>query len=583
MTTTFPVRPSPEVPRLPDGTRPGRLRRARDAVLTPRTAIVGICAVIVGYLAIVPLYYLLWGTFFDEHGFTLKGFGEAFGRSSLAGPMLVNSIEFALGSAVFALVLGAALAWVQVRTDAPLKALFFAASLVPLIIPAMLYSIAWIFLADPHTGVINRAFGTQVLNVFSMPGMIWVQGLHLSPIAFLLMVAAFRAMDPSLEEAALMSGASRRATLRRVTAPLLRPAIIASVVLVFVQSMESFEVPAIIGLQAKIYVFTSRIYNVLQIYPIDYREAGALAVVLLAIAAFAVLLSSWLSRHASRYQTITGKGFRPRPVALGRARPFVGAAVVIYFLITAVLPVGVLLWASLLPYYQAPSVKAVRSVTLHNYGTVIHMPLALTAFRNSVLLGLAAATAVMFLTAVAAWLIVRTRIPGRRALDVLASAPLVIPGLVMGLALLFVYLRSPLPVYGTLWILLISYATRYLPYGMRYSVTAMAQMNNELEESALVCGATWWQSFRRILVPLMSSGILAGWVYILVVSFRELSSTVLLYSPGKEVLSVLLWEQFNNGNFTVVAAIGVLMVVTLMLLVGIAYRVGLRFGAGTDS
>jgi iron(III) transport system permease protein len=583
MTTTFPVRPSPETPRLPDGTRTSLLRRTRDAVLTPRTAIVGICAVIVGYLAIVPLYYLLWGTFFDQSGFTLKGFGEAFGKGSLAGPMLVNSIEFALGSAVFALVLGAALAWVQVRTDAPLKGLFFAASLVPLIIPAMLYAIAWIFLADPHTGVINRVFGTQVFNVFSMPGMIWVQGLHLSPIAFLLMVAAFRAMDPSLEEAALMAGATRRAMLRRVTAPLLRPAIVASVLLVFVQSMESFEVPAIIGLQARIYVFTSRIYNVLQIYPIDYREAGALAVVLLAIAAFAVLLSGWLSRHGSRYQTITGKGFRPRPIELGRARPFVGAAVIVYFIVTVVLPVGVLLWASLLPYYQAPSVKAVSSVTLHNYGTVLHMPLALTAFRNSVLLGVGAATVVMFLTAVAAWLIVRTRVPGRRGLDVLASTPLVIPGLVMGLALLFVYLRSPLPVYGTLWILLISYATRYLPYGMRYAVTAMAQMNNELEESALVCGATWWQSFRRILVPLMSSGILAGWVYILVVSFRELSSTVLLYSPGKEVLSVLLWEQFNNGNFTVVAAIGVLMVVTLMLLVGIAYRVGLRLGAGTDS
>jgi iron(III) transport system permease protein len=583
MTTTFPVRPSPEVPPVPEGGRPPVLRRVRDAVLTPRTAIVGICAVIVGYLAIVPLYYLLWGAFFDEHGFTLKGFGEAFGTDSLAGPMLVNSIEFALGSAIFALVLGAALAWVQVRTDAPLKGLFFAASLVPLIIPAMLYAIAWIFLADPHTGVINKVFGGGVFNVFSMPGMIWVQGLHLSPIAFLLMVAAFRAMDPSLEEAALMSGASRGAMLRRVTAPLLRPAIIAAVLLVFVQSMESFEVPAIIGLQAKIYVFTSRIYNVLQIYPIDYREAGALAVVLLAIAAFAVLLSGWLSRHRSRYQTITGKGFRPRPIALGRARPFVGAAVIIYFLVTVVLPVGVLVWASLLPFYEAPSTKAVRSVTLHNYGTVLHMPLVLTAFRNSVLLGVAAATGVMFLTAVVAWLVVRTRVPGRRGLDVLASTPLVIPGLVMGLALLFVYLRSPLPVYGTLWILLISYATRYLPYGMRYSVTAMAQMNNELEESALVCGATWWQSFRRILVPLMSSGVLAGWVYILVVSFRELSSTILLYSPGKEVLSVLLWEQFNNGNFTVVAAIGVLMVVTLMLLVGIAYRVGVRFGADSDS
>jgi len=581
--TISPVRPSPAAARPPDGPRHTLLRRLRDSVLTPRTAIVGICAVVVGYLAIVPLYYLLWGTFFGANGFTVSGFAEAFGSDSLAGPMMVNSLEFAIGSALLALVLGAALAWVQVRTDAPFKGLFFAASLVPLIIPALLYSIAWIFLADPHTGVLNTALGGPVLNIFSMPGMIWVQGLHLSPIAFLLMVSAFRAMDPSLEEAALMSGASRLKVLRKVTAPLMRPAIIASVLLVFVQSMESFEVPAIIGLQARIYVFTSRIYNVLQIYPIDYREAGALAVVLLAIAACAVLLSSWLSRHGSRYQTITGKGFRPRPVELGRARPWVGAAVIAYFVVTVALPVAVLLWASLLPYYQAPSGKALESVTLKNYDAVLHMPQALTSFRNSVVLGVGAATVVMFLTAVVAWLIVRTRVPGRRGLDVLASSPLVIPGLVMGLAILFVYLRSPLPVYGTLWILLISYATRYLPYGMRYAVTAMSQVNTELEESAMVSGASWWQTFRRIVAPLMSSGILAGWVYILVVSFRELSSTILLYSPGKEVLSILLWEQFNNGNLTVVAAIGVLMVVTLMLLVGIAYRVGLRFGADADS
>src|SRR3954451_20201631 len=179
--------------------------------------------------------------------------------------MLRNSLVFAVGAALLALVLGTTLAYIQVRTDTPFKGLFFAASLVPLIIPAILYAAAWIFLADPDIGLVNGALepiiGARPLNVFSVWGMIWVQGLHLAPIAFLLMVAAFRAMDPSLEESALMSGASRRATLRRVTAPLMRPAIIASVVLVFVQSMESFEVPAIIGLQAKIYVFTSRIYN----------------------------------------------------------------------------------------------------------------------------------------------------------------------------------------------------------------------------------------------------------------------------------------------------------------------------------
>jgi iron(III) transport system permease protein len=192
------------------------------------------------------------------------------------------------------------------------------------------------------------------------------------------------------------------------------------------------------------------------------------------------------------------------------------------------------------------------------------------------------ATAVMFLAAVVSWVIVRTRAPGRRLLDILAFSPIVIPGLVLGLALAFVYLRSPLPIYGTLWILLISYSTRYLPYGMRYASSAMTQLSAELEESAQVCGASWWQTFRRVLLPLTSGGIVAGWIYILVVSFRELSSSILLYSPGKEVLSVLIWEQFENGKFTLLAAIGVLMVAILVVLVLVAYRIGAGVGLKTD-
>jgi ABC-type Fe3+ transport system permease subunit len=333
--------------------------------------------------------------------------------------------------------LGTLLAYVQVRTDAPLKGLFFAASLVPLIIPGILYAAAWIFLADPRIGLINAVLfkpilGHGLFNTFSMWGMIWVQGLHLAPIAFLLMAAAFRSMDPALEEAALMAGAPRHVLLRRITMPLVRPAIVSAILLMFVQSLESFEVPGLLGLQNGIYVFTSRIYFVLRQFPIDYGAAGAYALGLLGFAIVGVALSGWLSRNARGYQTVTGKAFRPRPMELGRARPLIGGLVVLYFAVAVVLPVAVLVYASLLK--------------------------------------------------------------------------------------------------------LIAYSTRYLPYGMRYASSAMSQTSGELEESAHVCGASWWQTFRRVLLPLASSGILAGWVYILVVSFRELSSSILLYSPGKEVL-----------------------------------------------
>jgi iron(III) transport system permease protein len=188
----------------------------------------------------------------------------------------------------------------------------------------------------------------------------------------------------------------------------------------------------------------------------------------------------------------------------------------------------------------------------------------------------------MALMAVGAWMVVRSRIPGRQLVDYFSFTPLVVPGLVLGLALSFVYLRSPVPIYGTIFILLIAYCTRYMPYGMRYAVTSMHQISAELEESAQVSGASWWQTFRRVLLPLLSPGLLAGWIYILVVSFRELSSSILLYSPGNEVLSILIFEQYENGQFTVLAALGVVMVLTLAVLVIIAYKLGAKVGLRQD-
>ncbi len=554
---------------------------------TPKILILGAVAAIVAYLAVVPLWFLIQGTFFDSttNLFTLDGFERAY-TDARSLEMMGNSIWFAVGSATLSLVVGTALAFLNVRTDVPFKAVFFAASIIPLVIPGILYTVAWIFLASPDIGLVNYAlepiFGPGTVNIYSVWGMIWVEGLHLSPITFLFMVAAFRAQDPSLEESALMSGASRATVLRRITVPLLRPAIAASVLIMTVRALESFEVPALLGLQEGIYVFTSKIYFMLRTYPQDLNGAGALALGLLAIAAIGIFLEHVLSRGAKAYQTVTGKGFRPRPIELGKWRPVAGATIIGYFLLTVILPMFMLLYTSLLPYYQRPSGRAFRSMTLDNYTALLDMPTATRALKNSLILGASSATLVMILMAIAAWIVIRSNVPGRKLLDLLSFAPLVIPGLVLGLSLQFVYLRSPIPIYGTIWILLIAYCTRYLPYGMRYAVTSMQQISSELEESAAVSGATWWQAFRRVLLPLLMPGLLAGWIYIFVVSFRELSSSILLYSSGNEILSILIWEQFENGKFTTLAAIGVVMVAVLMVLVSIAYKLGAKVGLQQD-
>jgi iron(III) transport system permease protein len=560
--------------------------RRRTLPLTPRFFILAGVAAAIGYLALVPLGRLLFGTFFPDGALDLSAFERAYSGGRM-GELFGNSLWFAGGAALLSLTVGTTLAYLNVRTAVPFKALFFAASIVPLIIPGILYTVSWIFLASPEIGLINEAFdnlfGVKPFDIFTIWGMIWVDGLHSSPIVFLLMVAAFRSMDPSLEESALMSGASRLQTLRKVTLPLVRPALLGAVLVILITSLESFEVPALLGLQNGIYVFTSRIYFLLRTYPVDYGAAGALAISLLAIAVIGVAFSRFLvGRGSKTYQTVTGKGFRPRPMDLGKWRPVVGAGILIYFFATVLGPLLVLIYASLLPFYQAPSVEALQSLSFANFERVFEMRSFARATANSFVLGLGSATIVMALMAVAAWITVRSTIPGRGLLEQLSFVPLVIPGIVLGLALIFVYLRSPLPIYGTLFLLLIAYCTKYMPYGMRYATTSMTQISSELEESAMVSGASWWTTFRRVLLPLLSPGLMAGFVYILVVSFRELSSSILLYSPGNEVLSILMWEQFENGSFNVLAAIGVLMVMALVVMVTIAYKLGAKVGLRED-
>jgi len=559
---------------------PRVLARARERLLRPRTLVAAATIAIVGYLALIPLVYLLWTTFSDAGGFSLGGFARAYGDARI-GELIGNSLWFAAGSALLSLAVGTALAYFNVRTDVPFKALFFAASIIPLIIPGILYTISWIFLASPTIGLLNNLIepivGPGTFDVFTVWGMIWVEGLHLSPIAFLFMVAAFGSTDPSLEESSLMSGATRLQTFRRVTLPLVRPALLSAALIMLVRSLESFEVPALLGLQNGIYVFTSRIYQVLRSFPVDFAGAGALAVGLLALAALGVWLSNVLSRgHGGG--TITGKGFRPRPIDLGRWKPVVGGGILLYFFVTVLAPLLVLLYTALLPYYRPPSAEAFASMNLDNFVAVFNLPSVPTALKNSLLLGGGAATIVMALMAVAAWVVVRSGIPGRQILDHIAFSPLVIPGLVLGVGIAFVYLRSPLPIYGTLLILLIAYCTRYLPYGMRYAVSGMQTISTELEESAQVSGAGWGATFRRVLLPLIAPALLAGWVYIFVVSFRELSSSILLYTPGNEVLSISIWELYANARFGELSALGVIMVLILAVLVAVAYKVGARVG-----
>ena len=545
--------------------------------------------VLVAWLVLVPLIFMVWQSVLSPQTamtaarFTLDNYRRAYANADTAR-LFVNSLQFALGSAALAFFFGTLLAWINERTDTPFKSLFFALALVPLIIPGILFTVSWIFLGSPKIGILNLAlrfaFHTDAvfINIYSIPGMIWVDGLHYSPVAFLLMSSAFRSMDPSLEESAMMSGANVVQIAWRVTIRLAWPATAAALIVLFVRALESFEVPTLLGLPVGIEVYTSAIYNAIHSYPSRIGLASAYGLTLLVITSVCIYLNARIATRGSRFSTVTGKGYRPRVISIGRWRYATAAIFFTYVALVIVLPFLVLLWSSLQRFYSVPTLAALKNLTLDSYRTVLAYPAIGTAVWNSIVLALGSATLIMLVTSILCWIVVRTKLPGRALLDNLASLPLVFPGLVLGLAIMVCYLALPIGVYGTIWIMLIAYVTRFLPYGMRYNTASLLQVHKELEESAAMSGASLATTFGRIVLPLLKPGLIAGWIYIVIVSIRELASSILLYSPGTEVVSVTIWEMWQNGQYVELSALGVMMILVLFCFVMVAEFFGRRFG-----
>ena len=551
--------------------------------------LIALCVAITVYIALIPLGFLIWQSFFTPQTadkaaqFTFGNYTEAYGSPETAR-LFWNSVQFAIGTSCFSFIVGTALAWMNERTNTPFKNLFFALSIIPLIIPGILFTVAWILLASPKIGIINLVLKNwlglenHLFDIYSLWGMIWVDGLHYSPMAFLLMSAAFRAMDPALEESAMMSGANVFQVAWRVTLRLSWPAVFATMLILFVRALESFEVPALLGLPVGIQVFTSSIYQAVHRYPSQVGLASAYAVILLAITTVGVYFQSRLSSRGSKYATMTGKGFRPRQIDLGPWRWVTASIFIVYFMLIVVLPFAVLLWSSFQKFYSVPSWHALQNLTLDPYRFILTYPNLTRSVVNSLLLAFGSATLIMLVTSVICWIVVKTKLPGRWLLDNIASLPMVFPGLVLGLAIMIFYLNFDIGIYGTIWIMFIAYITRFMPYGLRYNTTSMLQIHKELEESAAMSGASWGTTFRRIILPLLKPGLVAGWIYVMIVSIRELSSSILLYSPGTEVVSIVIWELWENGQYVELSALGVMFILALFVLVMLAQWLGKKFG-----
>jgi iron(III) transport system permease protein len=545
------------------------------------------CVVVVAWLVLVPLSALLYNAFtedtgFGPGGFSLDNFVEAYSSWHILG-LLWNSVVFAVGTALTTFVMGALVAWVVERTDAPGGSLFHTLSLLSFAMPGLLIAMAWIFVFSPNIGwgnaVLKAAFGLSEapVNIYSMAGMTWALSSHYFPLAYLVLGPALRALDLRMEEAALMAGGSYPQVFARVTLPLLRPAILSALLLLFVMGMASYEVPRLIGRPARIDVFTTDIQGAIIAAPPAFGVASALGLTLLAICVLAVLFYRRATQHADSFATVTGKGYRAARIKLGRARWPVAVGIGAMFVFALGLPLVTLIWQSFFRNLAQPFVFTSARATLDNYEFILSYPIFLAAVKTSVLLAAMAATIVAGLTFVMAWIAQRWLPRYGFVLDALAFAPIAIPGVIVGAGILIAYLMLPIPIYNTIWILLVAYVTLYLPYGMRFASSGIAQIHRELEEMAAVSGAGLAQILLRIMLPLLAPVLLAGWIYVFVLAVRELGASIFLVGPGTHVLgtiSLTMWEE--GGSYGAVAALGVIQIVPLVVIVAGLRSIELR-------
>jgi iron(III) transport system permease protein len=529
-------------------------------------------ALVVAYLVLPPLFFILHSSLIppmaaESTGLTVANYTNIFESTSRFGTLIWNSLVFSVGSAAWALVFGTVLAWLAERSNAPFRDIAYVAAFVSFAVPGLIKVIGWILLLGPDAGFFNVAIKrltgvSPFFDIFSMSGMILVEGFLWMPVVFLLMATPFRSMDPSLEEAALVAGSSDWQVFRNVTFPMATPSVVAVLILTFIRSLEAFEIPALIGIPAGTEVLTTEIYLQLTAgYLPEYGFASAYSVILIALVALALMPYYRVTQHGHRFTTITGKGFHPRRKDLGRWR-WLGGLILLLLPLIQLFPLTALFWSSLTPYLQAPSMEALSQVSFKNYATAFSNPKLMGSIMNSLTISITAATGAVMVAFIAAWLVARTNIRMRWTLDRLAMLPLVFPGIVMGVAILNMYLTLPIPVYGTIWIMVAAFVPRYLPYAMRFCHSGLLGIHKELEESATASGASWGQAARQIIVPLMMPALFAAWIYIFLITIRELSVALLLYSPGSEVISVVIWELWDNG------AVGTLSAYALGITVG---------------
>jgi iron(III) transport system permease protein len=540
---------------------------------------------VVGALTVCPVVMLALGSLSEGltafGTFTLDKYVEAYTDPAF-GQIIINTAVFVLGSATLATTLALFLAYLNNRTDIPFKFLFKIISIIPMMIPHILFSVSWALLLNPSNGLINLLL-KQVffldpapLNIYSLWGMILVEGLLDLPIAYLIIAPAMASFDVALEESSKVCGAGAGRTFFRVTLPVLRPAILAAFILGVVRSLASFAVPSVIGMPGRVYVLATHLYQMIATgFSTDYGKAAAVGMSVLVTSVTLIFVYRALTAESEKFVTISSRGYRPSVVPLKGARIPLFAVVALLSFVLIVLPVVVLFYTSLVPYSMVPSARAFSLMSWRHWIAVLHDPISLLSLKNSLFLGVVGATLGVGLSVLVAYTIVKVRTRAAGFLESLSFLSFSFPGIVIGVGFMWFFVRTPL--YATIWALLIGYIATYLPYGVRPLASAFIQVHSHLEESSLVCGASPLTTMRRIIVPLLVPGMVSGWILMATMFVRELTLSVVLSRPGTEVLAVQILRFAEDGLWGRLSALGIMMIFISTALVLLATLVGARF------
>jgi len=541
-------------------------------------------AAVAAVLVLYPVFYLLQAAFDvgDPQTRPPTAYGFDNFETLLNYPrIMLNTLVVSFAATVMALVIGFVMAWILARTNVPGRRVFEQLMAVPYYLTPLLGALAWSMLGSPESGFINqvwRALGgsDHLVDINTPYGIAWVMALFEGSVAFVMIAAVMKSMDPSLEEASQVIGASRLRTMLRVTLPLVVPGVLGAGIFVFAEMLGSFAVALVLGTPNRYYVITTAIYQLIQQYPPRIQLAAAMGTSLFGVMFLMLFVYRRIVTRGS-YVTITGKAFRPRAADVGRLRYVLFGVCMLYLMVAVVLPIATLLYASVQKI--AVAFPAADNFTLDNFRAAASMNAAGSALTNSLLLAFATATIGIVLMGLLAWLIYRSRLPGSGLIEYVVMFPQAVPRLVFAFGMMWAWLVFPIPIYGTIWLLLIAYLTVFLPLGVRTIAGVMLQIDKSLEECAQMCGAAWTFRLRTITVPLLAPGLIAAWLLLFIASMRELGASILLMGPHSKVITPSIVESWFGTASELTATLALIQTAVVAAAVIVLVVVTRRLGA----